>query len=208
MSARTPLLAASGLHRRFAGVQAVDDVSLQVDRGEVVSIIGPNGSGKTTTLNLIAGTLRPDAGQIELEGRRIDGKGPAAIADAGIARTFQNGRVFGALSVRDNVEVGLHSTLTAIRPFRRLSTVFGLALDRAGGRARRRPGADAGRAPGAGTDVGRRRRRTRPLRVAPAAAGRRLRLHPVVRQPAPHRDRPCPGACSRRSWCWTSRRPG
>ncbi|GAB3398279.1 ABC transporter ATP-binding protein [Schumannella luteola] len=118
------LLSVDGLERHFDGVRAVDGVSFTVAPHEVVSIIGPNGSGKTTTLNLVSGALRAGAGTISLEGRRIDHADPARIAEEGVARTFQNGRVFATLSVRDNVEVGLHSTLVASRPFRRLSRLF------------------------------------------------------------------------------------
>ena len=115
------LLAVEGLERRFEGVRAVDGISFTVAPHEVVSIIGPNGSGKTTTLNLVTGTIRANGGTIVLDGARIDHADTARIAEDGIARTFQNGRVFATLSVADNIEVGLHSTLTASRPFRRLA---------------------------------------------------------------------------------------
>jgi len=118
------LLQVTGLERHFEGVRAVDGVSFTVAPREVVSIIGPNGSGKTTTLNLVTGTIPANAGTITLDGDRIDHADTARIAEHGIARTFQNGRVFATLSVADNIEVGIHSTLTASRPFRRLSTVF------------------------------------------------------------------------------------
>jgi len=119
-----PLLDVRDLARHFDGVKAVDGISFSVAQGEVVSIIGPNGSGKTTTLNLVTGTFRPNSGTIALEGERIERADSARIAEHGIARTFQNGRVFATLSVADNIEVGLHSTLKANRPFRRLSNVF------------------------------------------------------------------------------------
>jgi branched-chain amino acid transport system ATP-binding protein len=118
------LLNVENLERHFEGLAAVDGISFAVARGEVVSIIGPNGSGKTTTLNLVTGALRPNGGSITLEGERIDRADSARIAEHGIARTFQNGRVFATLSVADNIEVGLHSTLQANRPFRSLSNVF------------------------------------------------------------------------------------
>jgi branched-chain amino acid transport system ATP-binding protein len=118
------LLQVTGLRRHFAGLKAVDGISFHVSAGEVVSIIGPNGSGKTTTLNLVTGTLRPDGGTITLAGTRIDRAHSVDIAEHGIARTFQNGRVFATLSVADNIEVGIHSTLRAHRPFRRLSRLF------------------------------------------------------------------------------------
>jgi len=118
------LLDVHDLERHFEGLAAVDKISFTVSHGEVVSIIGPNGSGKTTTLNLITGAIRPNGGSIALEGERIDRADSARIAEHGISRTFQNGRVFATLSVADNIEVGLHSTLHANRPFRRFSNVF------------------------------------------------------------------------------------
>ena len=117
------LLAVEALERRFDGVRAVDGISFTVAPHEVVSIIGPNGSGKTTTLNLVTGTIRAHGGTIVLDGARIDHADTARIAEDGVARTFQNGRVFATLSVADNIEVGIHSTLTASRPFRRLARV-------------------------------------------------------------------------------------
>lgn len=118
------LLDVVGLERHFDGLKAVDGISFSVAPGEVVSIIGPNGSGKTTTLNLVTGTIPAHGGTITLDGVRIDHADTARIAEQGVARTFQNGRVFATLSVADNIDVGLHSTLHASRPFRRLSGVF------------------------------------------------------------------------------------
>ncbi|WP_257478907.1 ABC transporter ATP-binding protein [Acidipropionibacterium jensenii] len=120
------LLEVSHLDREFEGLKAVNDVSFDVAPHEVVSIIGPNGSGKTTILNMLTGTIPPHGGTILLEGTHIERFPAARIADHGIARTFQNGRVFPTLSVADNIEVGLHSTLTAHRPFRRLGHLFAL----------------------------------------------------------------------------------
>jgi branched-chain amino acid transport system ATP-binding protein len=116
------LLVVENLERHFDGLKAVDGISFSVAQGEVVSIIGPNGSGKTTTLNLVTGAIPPHGGTITLEGTRIQKADSARIAEHGIARTFQNGRVFATLSVADNIEVGLHTTLTAHRPFHQLST--------------------------------------------------------------------------------------
>ena len=99
----TPLLDVTNLQRRFGGLQAVGGVSFTIDRGEVVSIIGPNGSGKTTTLNLITGVIRPDTGSVLLDGLELVGRRPDAVAQAGLARTFQNGRAIGNLTVRENV---------------------------------------------------------------------------------------------------------
>jgi branched-chain amino acid transport system ATP-binding protein len=118
------LLEVEGLERHFDGLKAVDGITFSVAAGEVVSIIGPNGSGKTTTLNLITGTIRPHGGSIALDGVHIHRADSARVAEHGIARTFQNGRVFATLSVADNIEVGLHTTLRANRPFRGLSTYF------------------------------------------------------------------------------------
>jgi branched-chain amino acid transport system ATP-binding protein len=119
-----PLLEVVNLERHFEGLKAVDGISFIVAPSEVVSIIGPNGSGKTTTLNLVTGTIPANGGTISLDGLRIDHGDTARIAEHGVARTFQNGRVFATLSVADNIEVGIHSTLTASRPFRRLSHLF------------------------------------------------------------------------------------
>ena len=118
------LLEVVSLERHFEGLKAVDGISFTVAPSEVVSIIGPNGSGKTTTLNLVTGTIPSHGGTISLEGLRIDHGDTARIAEHGVARTFQNGRVFATLSVADNIEVGIHSTLHASRPFRRLSHLF------------------------------------------------------------------------------------
>ncbi len=118
------LLEVKDLERHFDGLKAVDGISFAVAPHEVVSIIGPNGSGKTTTLNLVTGTIPAHGGQISLDGHRIDHGDTARIAEHGVARTFQNGRVFATLTVADNIEVGIHSTLKASRPFRKLSNLF------------------------------------------------------------------------------------
>jgi branched-chain amino acid transport system ATP-binding protein len=118
------LLDVENLERHFDGLKAVDGISFRVAPGEVLSIIGPNGSGKTTTLNLVTGTIKPHGGTIVLDGTRIERADSARIAEHGIARTFQNGRVFATLSVADNIEVGMHTTLRANRPFHRLSNLF------------------------------------------------------------------------------------
>ena len=110
------LLEIKGLTRRFGGVAAVRDFDLVISEGELVSLIGPNGAGKTTSFNLISGLDRPDAGTIVFERQSIGGRGPEAIAALGLARTFQHGRVFGNLSVEDNVLVGAHTRLKAVRP--------------------------------------------------------------------------------------------
>ena len=87
------LLSVSALTRRFGGVVAVDDVSFDVNEGEIVGLIGPNGAGKTTVINLLSGLLRPTAGTIAFDGRRLDQLPPHRIARAGVARTYQNIRL-------------------------------------------------------------------------------------------------------------------
>ncbi len=110
------LLEIRGLARRFGGVAAVKDLDLEVRDGELVSLIGPNGAGKTTTFNMISGLDRADEGDIVFSGLRIDRLSPEAIAALGVARTFQHGRVFANLSVEDNVLLGAHTRLSAVRP--------------------------------------------------------------------------------------------
>jgi len=96
----------TGVTVRYGGVTAVRDVSLTVEPGAVLGLIGPNGAGKTSLINAVTGIVAIDAGSIALEGRRIDGIAPHRIARAGIARTYQNIRLFGALDVRTNVSAG------------------------------------------------------------------------------------------------------
>jgi len=110
------LIDIANLTRRFGGVIAVDALSLSVHEGELVSIIGPNGAGKTTLFNLVTGLDRPDGGTVNFGGRDITGLSAEELAPLGFARTFQHGRVFGNLSVLDNVLVGAHTRLTAVRP--------------------------------------------------------------------------------------------
>jgi branched-chain amino acid transport system ATP-binding protein len=104
-----PLLALRGLTRRFGGLTAVDAIDLDLAKGDLVSIIGPNGAGKTTLFNLVTGLDRPDAGEVRLDGRPITGFSPEKLAGLGFARTFQLGRVFGNLSVIENVLIGAHT---------------------------------------------------------------------------------------------------
>jgi branched-chain amino acid transport system ATP-binding protein len=105
-----------GLTRRFGGVAAVKSLDLAVDDGELVSLIGPNGAGKTTTFNMVSGLDPPDEGEILFSGALIQRLPPEAIAALGIARTFQHGRVFANLSVEDNVLIGAHTRLRAVKP--------------------------------------------------------------------------------------------
>jgi branched-chain amino acid transport system permease protein len=105
--AGTPLLEIAGLRKAFGGLVAVNDLSLTVAQGEILGLIGPNGSGKTTVLNLISGALRPDAGEIRLRGQVISGLPANHVARLGVARTFQLVRVLESLSCRENVIAGL-----------------------------------------------------------------------------------------------------
>jgi len=99
----------TGVTVRYGGVTAVRDVSLTVEPGTVLGLIGPNGAGKTSLINAVTGIVPIDAGSIALDGRRIDGIAPHRIARAGIARTYQNIRLFGALDVRTNVSAGAYT---------------------------------------------------------------------------------------------------
>jgi branched-chain amino acid transport system ATP-binding protein len=102
------ILRTDDLTKAFGGLTAVDQVSLNVHAGEILGIIGPNGAGKTTFFNLLTGLTRPDSGAIYFKDRNITQTGPETRAWLGLARTFQNGRVFGNLSVLDNVKIGAH----------------------------------------------------------------------------------------------------
>ncbi|MFI1375997.1 ABC transporter ATP-binding protein [Streptomyces longwoodensis] len=92
----------------FGGVRAVDGLTFSVQEGEVLSVIGPNGAGKTSAFNCITGFYQPASGSVTFNGSDITGKRPAVIAASGIARTFQNLRLFGDLTVLDNVRAGMH----------------------------------------------------------------------------------------------------
>jgi branched-chain amino acid transport system ATP-binding protein len=110
------LLEARGITRSFGGVHAVAGVDVSLNQGEFLSIIGPNGAGKTTLFNLLSGHDTPDGGSITLDGTAITGWAPERVAALGLARTFQHGRVFANLTVRDNVLVGAHHRLRAAKP--------------------------------------------------------------------------------------------
>jgi len=98
------------LKKRFAGIAAVDGIDLSAESLEILAIIGPNGSGKTTLFNLISGFLKPTAGDILLNGERINGIPPHRLVRRGLARSFQQAMSFPNLSVRDNVEVPIHAS--------------------------------------------------------------------------------------------------
>ncbi len=108
------LLSIRNVTRRFGGIVAIDDVSLDVEQGRIVGLIGPNGAGKTTLFNVVTRLYRPDAGELELDGRSLLRTPPHRIVRRGIARTFQNVELFRTMTVLDNVLVGAH---TRTRPF-------------------------------------------------------------------------------------------
>ena len=108
MIQRPNVLQIHALTRRFGGLTAVDGFDAAVNEGEIVSLVGPNGAGKTTVFNLISGVLRPTAGSIRLHGRELVGEPAHRITHHGVARTFQNIRVFPQLTVRENILLGTH----------------------------------------------------------------------------------------------------
>ena len=108
----TAILDVRGISLAFGGLKAVSSFSLSLERGALEGLIGPNGAGKTTIFNLLTGVYRPQAGSIQLEGRDMVGLKPFQIAAAGMARTFQNIRLFGDLSVLDNVRIACHLRTT------------------------------------------------------------------------------------------------
>ena len=114
------LLEARGIAKRFGGVQALKDVSLTIRRGEIYGLIGPNGAGKTTLFNVFTGLYPRDGGEVLFCGSPLRLESPHEVAAAGIARTFQNIRLFGNITARENVMVGRH--------VRTRSGVFGAML--------------------------------------------------------------------------------
>ena len=113
------MLEVKNLGISFGGLRAVDDFHISIEKGQLYGLIGPNGAGKTTVFNMLTGVYTPDEGTISLDGADITGKKTIDINKAGIARTFQNIRLFKDQSVLDNVKIGLHnqmsySTLTGI----------------------------------------------------------------------------------------------
>jgi len=103
------ILELQGVSMSFGGLKAVDGLSFDVKKNEIVSVIGPNGSGKTTTFNVISGLYEPDSGDILLKGESVAGLRPDQVHDKGISRTFQSLRLFADMTVLDNVLVGMHS---------------------------------------------------------------------------------------------------
>ena len=111
MSETKNVLRVENVTMQFGGVVAVDDLSMEVNEGEIVALIGPNGAGKTTAFNVITGVYQPTRGAILLDGVDTKGKTTAQLNRMGIARTFQNIRLFSNMSVIDNVKVGLHNNI-------------------------------------------------------------------------------------------------
>ena len=122
-------IVAEGIVKQFRGVRALDRVDMTVNEREIVGLIGPNGSGKTTFLNVASGVLRPTAGSVAVGGRAATGQRPHVFAKLGVGRTFQQIRLFGDMTVRENVEVGAvagHESLATVGP---LLDQIGLSRD-------------------------------------------------------------------------------
>ncbi|GIK85811.1 MAG: ABC transporter ATP-binding protein [Betaproteobacteria bacterium] len=105
---REPLLAGRGISKRFGGVQALSEVSFEIRAGEIYGLIGPNGAGKTSLFNVLTGIYTPDAGTFTFDGRPLNALKPNEVAQRGIARTFQNIRLFANLPALENVMIGRH----------------------------------------------------------------------------------------------------
>ena len=106
--AETPLLQVQGVGKRFGGLTALSDVTLEIRAGDIFGLIGPNGAGKTTLFNVITGVYAPDSGSVVFDAKPVSGLKPHAVAHAGIARTFQNIRLFANMTALENVMVGRH----------------------------------------------------------------------------------------------------
>ncbi len=110
---RLALLTAKGVNKRFGGVQALSDVGFTINHGEIYGLIGPNGAGKTSLFNVLTGIYVPDGGEFMFDGEPLDGLSPNQVAVRGIARTFQNIRLFANLSALENVMIGRHVRTSA-----------------------------------------------------------------------------------------------
>jgi branched-chain amino acid transport system ATP-binding protein len=108
-----PLLTATGLSKRFGGLAALEDVSFTLAEGSITGLIGPNGAGKTTLFNCLTGLYRPDSGRVLLGDQDITGRRPHTVLRHGLARTFQNIRLFANMTALENVMVGMHTRLHA-----------------------------------------------------------------------------------------------
>src|SRR2546423_15262731 len=103
------LLSMRNVSLRFGGIVALDDVSIDVEKGQIAGLIGPNGAGKTTAFNVITRLYRPDEGDLAFDGRSLLGTPPYRVVRRGIARTFQNVELFDSMTVGENVRVGAHA---------------------------------------------------------------------------------------------------
>ena len=121
------ILEVENLGISFGGLRAVNDFNITIEKGQLYGLIGPNGAGKTTVFNLLTGVYKPTDGKIILDGQDVTGKKTADICKAGISRTFQNIRLFGKMSVLDNVKLGLHNQnkYAAFSGIFRLPSYFG-----------------------------------------------------------------------------------
>ena len=108
MTSRDTVLRVAGISKRFGGLQALSEVGITIERGQVYGLIGPNGAGKTTFFNVITGLYTPDSGSFELAGKPYKPSAVHEVAKAGIARTFQNIRLFAEMTALENVMVGRH----------------------------------------------------------------------------------------------------
>ena len=175
-----------GVGKRFGGVQALADVSFTISRGEIYGLIGPNGAGKTTLFNVLTGIYPPDGGEFVFDGQPLAGLKPHEVAARGIARTFQNIRLFANLSALENVMIGRH--------VRTHAGVLG-----------RDPAQPRARAPRRSGDRGARAASCSSTSASPARAND-LAQAPALRRPAPagdraragHRARSCSRSTSRR----------
>ena len=129
------MLELTSLSRHFGGLKVLQDVNLSVPAGSIFGLIGPNGAGKTTVFNLITGLLPPSSGGITFDGASLVGRRPHMITRGGIARTFQNIRIFKEMTLLDNVVVGMHSHLG----YGTAGLLFALPAYRAAERRARQP---------------------------------------------------------------------
>src|SRR6478672_8363260 len=108
-----PVLKVSGVSKRFGGLQALSDVGISIEPGQVYGLIGPNGAGKTTFFNILTGLYTPTSGSISFDGQVITGLKPHDVTVAGVARTFQNIRLFANMTALENIVVGRHCRMKA-----------------------------------------------------------------------------------------------
>ena len=110
------ILEVTNLTKQFGGLIANQDISMNIERESITAVIGPNGAGKTTFFNMVTGVYQPTSGEVKLDGKSIVGLKPDEVSKRGISRTFQNIRLFGEMTVLENVLVGMHTHLKANLP--------------------------------------------------------------------------------------------